>query len=105
MKGRSDNRDWIERQLAHADSSLIRDVYNLATCVEQQRASPIHFALGAAQVIATERGSIKLLMPARFSARSATGRKRSIARFRADTKTPAFGRICSNCCVVVGIAA
>ena len=38
MNGRGYNRDWIERQLAHADSSFIRDVYNHATYLEQRRA-------------------------------------------------------------------
>ncbi|PYD07146.1 integrase, partial [Pseudomonas savastanoi pv. glycinea] len=28
MNGRGYNRDWIERQLAHADTSIIRDTYN-----------------------------------------------------------------------------
>ncbi|WP_433886693.1 tyrosine-type recombinase/integrase [Pseudomonas vranovensis] len=37
MNGRGYNRDWIERQLAHADSSAIRDVYNHATYIEQRR--------------------------------------------------------------------
>lgn len=37
MNGRGYNRDWIERQLAHADSSFIRDVYNHATYLEQRR--------------------------------------------------------------------
>lgn len=37
MNGRGYNRDWIERQLAHADSSFIRDVYNHATYIEQRR--------------------------------------------------------------------
>lgn len=38
MNGRGYNRDWIERQLAHADSSLIRDVYNHAAYLEQRGA-------------------------------------------------------------------
>ena len=38
MNGRGYNRDWIERQLAHADSSFIRDVYNHAAYLEQRRA-------------------------------------------------------------------
>lgn len=38
MNGRGHNRDWIERQLAHADSSFIRDVYNHAAYLEQRRA-------------------------------------------------------------------
>lgn len=37
MNGRGYNRDWIERQLAHADSSFIRDVYNHATYLDQRR--------------------------------------------------------------------
>ncbi|MGN8104607.1 tyrosine-type recombinase/integrase [Pseudomonas sp. 22072] len=37
MNGRGYNRDWIERQLAHADSSFIRDVYNHATYIDQRR--------------------------------------------------------------------
>jgi integrase len=37
MNGRGYNRDWIERQLAHADSSIIRDVYNHAAYLEQRR--------------------------------------------------------------------
>lgn len=37
MNGRGYNRDWIERQLAHADSSVIRDVYNHAAYLEQRR--------------------------------------------------------------------
>lgn len=37
MNGRGHNRDWIERQLAHADSSFIRDVYNHAAYLEQRR--------------------------------------------------------------------
>ena len=37
MNGRGYNRDWIERQLAHADSSFIRDVYNHAAYLEQRR--------------------------------------------------------------------
>lgn len=38
MNGRGYNRDWIERQLAHADASIIRDVYNHAAYLEQRRA-------------------------------------------------------------------
>ncbi|BBP82467.1 integrase [Pseudomonas sp. Pc102] len=38
MNGRGFNRDWIERQLAHADPSVIRDTYNHATYLEQRRA-------------------------------------------------------------------
>lgn len=37
MNGRGYNRDWIERQLAHADTSFIRDVYNHAAYLEQRR--------------------------------------------------------------------
>ncbi|MGY2364084.1 tyrosine-type recombinase/integrase [Pseudomonas azotoformans] len=37
MNGHGYNRDWIERQLAHADSSFIRDVYNHATYLDQRR--------------------------------------------------------------------
>lgn len=37
MNSRGYNKDWIERQLAHADSSSIRDVYNHATYLEQRR--------------------------------------------------------------------
>ena len=37
MNSRGYNKDWIERQLAHADSSSIRDVYNHATYIEQRR--------------------------------------------------------------------
>lgn len=37
MNGRGYNRDWIERQLAHVDSSIIRDVYNHAAYLEQRR--------------------------------------------------------------------
>lgn len=37
MNGLGYNRDWIERQLAHADSSFIRDVYNHATYIDQRR--------------------------------------------------------------------
>lgn len=37
MNGRGYNRDWIERQLAHADTSIIRDTYNHATYIEQRR--------------------------------------------------------------------
>lgn len=37
MNGRGYNSDWIERQLAHADSSFIRDVYNHASYLEQRR--------------------------------------------------------------------
>ncbi|WP_116828923.1 tyrosine-type recombinase/integrase [Pseudomonas syringae] len=37
MNGRGYNRDWIERQLAHADTSTIRDTYNHATYIEQRR--------------------------------------------------------------------
>lgn len=37
MNGRGYNRDWVERQLAHADSSFIRDVYNHAAYLEQRR--------------------------------------------------------------------
>ncbi len=37
MNGRGYNRDWIERQLARADSSFIRDVYNHAAYLEQRR--------------------------------------------------------------------
>jgi integrase len=37
MNGRGYNRDWIERQLAHADSSFIRDVYNHAAYLDQRR--------------------------------------------------------------------
>lgn len=37
MNGRGYNRDWIERQLAHGDSSFIRDVYNHAAYLEQRR--------------------------------------------------------------------
>ncbi|MGY2258098.1 tyrosine-type recombinase/integrase [Pseudomonas sp. SDO55104_S430] len=37
MNGRGYNRDWIERQLAHADASFIRDVYNHAAYLEQRR--------------------------------------------------------------------
>lgn len=37
MNGRGYNRDWIERQLAHADTSVVRDVYNHATYMEQRR--------------------------------------------------------------------
>ena len=38
MNHRGYNRDWIERQLAHADASIIRDVYNHASYLEQRRA-------------------------------------------------------------------
>ncbi|WP_017903618.1 tyrosine-type recombinase/integrase [Pseudomonas asplenii] len=38
MNSRGYNKDWIERQLAHADSNSIRDVYNHATYLEQRRA-------------------------------------------------------------------
>lgn len=37
MNHRGYNRDWIERQLAHADSSIIRDTYNHATYLDQRR--------------------------------------------------------------------
>ncbi len=37
MNGRGYNRDWIERQLAHADTSFIRDVYNHVAYLEQRR--------------------------------------------------------------------
>lgn len=37
MNHRGYNRDWIERQLAHADASIIRDVYNHASYLEQRR--------------------------------------------------------------------
>jgi integrase len=37
MNHKGYNRDWIERQLAHADTSIIRDVYNHATYLEQRR--------------------------------------------------------------------
>ncbi|EGH97348.1 MULTISPECIES: tyrosine-type recombinase/integrase [Pseudomonas syringae group] len=37
MNGRGYNRDWIERQLAHSDTSIIRDTYNHATYIEQRR--------------------------------------------------------------------
>lgn len=37
MNHRSFNSDWIERQLAHADDSVIRDTYNHATYLEQRR--------------------------------------------------------------------
>lgn len=37
MNGRGYNRDWVERQLAHADTSVIRDIYNHATYLDQRR--------------------------------------------------------------------
>lgn len=37
MNGRGYNRDWVERQLAHADGSVIRDIYNHAHYLEQRR--------------------------------------------------------------------
>lgn len=37
MNTRGYNSDWIERQLAHADDSVIRDTYNHATYLEQRR--------------------------------------------------------------------
>lgn len=37
MNHRGYNSDWIERQLAHADDSIIRDTYNHATYLEQRR--------------------------------------------------------------------
>ena len=37
MNSRGYNSDWIERQLAHADSSVIRDTYNHASYLEQRR--------------------------------------------------------------------
>ncbi|MEJ8863056.1 tyrosine-type recombinase/integrase [Pseudomonas jessenii] len=37
LNGRSYNRDWIERQLAHGDADEIRDTYNHATYLEQRR--------------------------------------------------------------------
>lgn len=37
MNHRGYNSDWIERQLAHADDSVIRDTYNHATYLEQRR--------------------------------------------------------------------
>ncbi|MDG9783889.1 tyrosine-type recombinase/integrase [Metapseudomonas otitidis] len=37
MNGRGYNRDWIERQLAHIDPSVIRDTYNHATYLDQRR--------------------------------------------------------------------
>ncbi|MGL4316715.1 MAG: tyrosine-type recombinase/integrase [Pseudomonas sp.] len=37
LNGRSYNRDWIERQLAHGDNDEIRDTYNHATYLEQRR--------------------------------------------------------------------
>jgi integrase len=37
MNSRGYNSDWIERQLAHADSNAIRDIYNHATYLEQRR--------------------------------------------------------------------
>ena len=30
-------RGWVERQLAHADTSVIRDIYNHATYLDQRR--------------------------------------------------------------------
>lgn len=38
MNNRGYHRDWIERQLAHADVSVIRDTYNHASYLEQRRA-------------------------------------------------------------------
>lgn len=37
MNHRGYNSDWIERQLAHADDNIIRDVYNHANYLEQRR--------------------------------------------------------------------
>jgi len=37
LNGRSYNRDWIERQLAHGDVDDIRDTYNHAIYLEQRR--------------------------------------------------------------------
>lgn len=37
MNGREYNRDWVERQLAHGDSSVIRDTYNHATYLDHRR--------------------------------------------------------------------
>ncbi|MCY1512402.1 Phage integrase family protein [compost metagenome] len=37
MNNRGYNRDWVERQLAHADTSVIRDIYNHAHYLEQRR--------------------------------------------------------------------
>jgi integrase len=37
MNHRGYNSDWIERQLAHADDNVIRDVYNHANYLEQRR--------------------------------------------------------------------
>ncbi|MCY1285263.1 Prophage integrase IntS [compost metagenome] len=37
MNHRGYNSDWIERQLAHVDASIIRETYNHATYLEQRR--------------------------------------------------------------------
>lgn len=37
LNGRSYNRDWIERQLAHGDNDEMRDTYNHANYLEQRR--------------------------------------------------------------------
>jgi integrase len=37
LNGRSYNRDWIERQLAHGDTDDIRDTYNHAVYLDQRR--------------------------------------------------------------------
>lgn len=37
MNGRGYNRDWIERQLTHANSRFIRNVYKHATYLGQRR--------------------------------------------------------------------
>lgn len=37
MNHRGYNRDWIEKQLAHTDPSIIRETYNHATYLEQRR--------------------------------------------------------------------
>ncbi|NUT75070.1 integrase arm-type DNA-binding domain-containing protein [Pseudomonas sp. C1C7] len=37
LNGRSYNRDWIERQLAHGDKDDIRDTYNHAVYLDQRR--------------------------------------------------------------------
>ncbi|MCY1245172.1 Prophage integrase IntS [compost metagenome] len=38
MNHRGYNSDWIERQLAHVDASIIRETYNHATYLEERRA-------------------------------------------------------------------
>jgi integrase len=61
LNGRSYNRDWIERQLAHGDVDGIRDTYNHATYLEQRRemmqawADSIDALSAGAQVVSLKR--------------------------------------------------